>query len=122
MNVIETDELSRKYEEFLRIPNVQVKFDVDESITPSRMFLYRVPLALEDSVNKRLKEMKQRGIIEMAPDTPKWISPMKIVMKGKADYRPVYNHVIDMRRPNKALRRAHYPFRTLSQYHETLKD
>lgn len=106
-----------KREEFPKIPGLQVKLDIDNEIVPSQVPNYRVPLALEESVNERLSKMERLGIIENAPETSKWISPMEVVMKGKQDYRIV----IDMRRPNKAIRRAHYPLPQMKQFHPALE-
>lgn len=103
-------------DEFPKVPNYQVKFDIDPNVVTKRNPHYRVPLAMEESVNKRLKEMHRLGVIERAPETSEYMSPMEVVMKGKDDYRLV----IDMREVNKAIQRAHYPLPNMTKFHQNL--
>lgn len=120
VNAIAQNDIRDKEEgvkQFPKIPGLQIKLDIDKEVVPSQVPNYRVPLALEESVNERLVEMERLGIIENAPETSRWISPMEIVMKGTKDYRIV----IDMRKPNKAIRRAHYPLPQLKQFHPRLE-
>lgn len=102
--------------EFARIPNILIEFDINKDVTPSQITHYRVPLMLESAVNKRLDEMQRLGIIEKAPATSRWISPMEVVMKGESDFRIT----IDMRRPNKAIRRAYFPLPNIAHFHKDL--
>lgn len=97
---------------FPKIPGVQIRFDIDESVTLKQRPYYRVPASLEDLVNERLSEMLRLDIIEFAPETSRWIAPMEVVMKGKTDHRLV----VDMREPNKAIQRAYYPLPNMDQF------
>ncbi|KAG5671875.1 hypothetical protein PVAND_002045 [Polypedilum vanderplanki] len=49
--------------------------------------------------------MLEAGIIERAPHTNSYVSPMRVVAKGKDDFRLV----IDMRQANKAIKRKYHP-------------
>lgn len=107
----------KKEDELAKVPNFRLKFDIDENITPKRRPYYRVPAALETSVNDRLGKMERQGIIEIAPETSKWIAPMEVVMKAKTDYRLV----VDMQEPNKAIQRAHYPLPNMDKFRIALR-
>lgn len=104
--------------EFPSIPGKRVKFEIDETVTPKRRLHYRVPVSLEAQVNERLTEMERQGIIERAEESPEWVAPMEVVMKGANDFRIV----IDMREANKAIKRQPYPIPTIEQYRVKLRN
>lgn len=57
----------------------------------------RVPVALEEAVDKKIDELLKQGIIEVVNGPSKWISPVVVV--------PKENYVricVDMRRANEA--------------------
>lgn len=96
---------SKKSKIFPKIPNFQLKFKVNPDIQPVRIPRVRIPAPLKEAVQKRLDEMQEAGIIEDAPYDTEWINPLEVVIKGKDDFRLV----LDMRRPNEAIQRAHHP-------------
>lgn len=87
--------------EFPSIPGVEVNFDVDEFVLPMRHAYVNIPIHFREAADERLRNMQQLGIIEPASGSPRWISGMSAVPKGKADFRLIVN----MRGPNKAIRR-----------------
>ncbi|XP_062707864.1 uncharacterized protein K02A2.6-like isoform X2 [Aedes albopictus] len=89
---------------FPKMPGVKVKFSVDDSIPPVRNAYYNIPAAYREGARRRLEEMEARGIIERVTQAPQWISGMSAVPKGKEDFRLVVN----MRPPNKAIKREHF--------------
>lgn len=89
---------------FPAIPDFEAVFDVDETIPPTKNAYYHVAAAYADRARNRLDEMEERDIIERVYDAPKWISGMSAVPKGGADFRLVVN----MRGPNKAIRRQYH--------------
>ncbi|XP_053686710.1 uncharacterized protein K02A2.6-like [Sabethes cyaneus] len=89
---------------FPKMPGVKVRFSVDRSVAPVRNAYYNVPAAYRDGARKRLQEMESRGIIERVTSAPVWISGMSAVAKGKDDFRLVVN----MRAPNKAIKREYF--------------
>lgn len=89
---------------FPAIPNFEAVFDVDESVAATRNAYYHVPAAYADRARARLDEMEQSDIIERVFDAPRWISGMSAVPKGASDFRLVVN----MRGPNKAIRRQYH--------------
>lgn len=91
-------------EEFPKMPGVLIKFSVDKSIPPTKNAYYNVPAAYRASARARLQEMEAKGIIERVVKAPDWISGLSAVAKGKGDFRLVVN----MRAPNKAIKREYF--------------
>lgn len=87
--------------EFPAIPNLEVNFDIDETVTPTRHAYVSIPAHYRQLANERLAVMTQQGIIERVKTAPKWISGLSAVPKGKNNFRLVVN----MRGPNRAIRR-----------------
>lgn len=86
------------------IPGEVADFSIDESVPQTKNAYYHVPAAFAQRARNRIKEMEMQGIIERVNSAPKWISGMSAVPKGKTDFRLVVN----MRGPNKAIRRQYY--------------
>lgn len=101
VNSLETSEQISK---FPKVPGVRVKFSVDKTVPPTKNAYYNVPAAYRESARARLAEMESRGIIERVTTAPDWISGMSAVAKGKGDFRLVVN----MRAPNRAIKREYY--------------
>ncbi|XP_055630284.1 uncharacterized protein K02A2.6-like isoform X1 [Toxorhynchites rutilus septentrionalis] len=89
---------------FPRMPGIKIKFSIDKSIVPVKNAYYNVPAAFREGARNRLREIELRGIIERVTKAPEWISGMSAVAKGKNDFRLVVN----MRGPNKAIKREYY--------------
>ncbi|XP_053691364.1 uncharacterized protein K02A2.6-like [Sabethes cyaneus] len=89
---------------FPKMPGVKIKFCVDKSIPPEKNAYFNVPAAYRDAAKLRLQQMEKRGIIEKVLTAPQWISGMSAVPKGKEDFRLVVN----MRAPNKAIKRQYF--------------
>lgn len=90
---------------FAKFPDVKIHLQVDPTVVPKQLAYYRVPAAVERLVEEKLDLMIQMEIIEKVYGPSQWISPMLVVPKGKSDIRIC----VDMREPNKAIRREHYP-------------
>lgn len=97
-------EQSTTAEIFPKMPGVKVRFSVDASIPPEKNAYYNVPAAFREAARRRLEDMEASGIIERVTKAPEWISGMSAVPKGKNDFRLVVN----MRAPNKAIKREYY--------------
>ncbi|XP_058816578.1 uncharacterized protein K02A2.6-like [Topomyia yanbarensis] len=89
---------------FPKMPGVRIRFSTDETVQPEKNAYYNVPAAYREGAKQRLQEMEKRGIIEKVTSAPEWISGMSAVSKGKDDFRLVVN----MRAPNKAIKREYY--------------
>uniref|UniRef100_A0A182YST1 Reverse transcriptase domain-containing protein n=1 Tax=Anopheles stephensi TaxID=30069 RepID=A0A182YST1_ANOST len=72
---------------------------------------------MEEKVNQKLQEMLEADIIEPVIGPANWISPMVVVPKGKDDI-PL---CINMRYPNKAIQREHYPLPVIDTLLNKLK-
>ena len=96
---------------FPKAPGEQVHFDVDPLVVPTKNAYYNVPAAFRSQACDRLRQMERQQIIEQVVRAPKWISGMTLVPKGKDDFRLVVN----MRGPNRAIRRAFHPLPTLDE-------
>lgn len=103
---------------FPKFPGVLVRLEIDRSVVPKKSAFYRIPAAVYDSVTSKLQEMLANDIVEMAPGPVDWISPLLVVPKGKGDVRLC----VDMRKPNKAIKREHYPLPTIETYLNQLRD
>lgn len=103
LGVYNCDESSPN-EMFPKMPGIKVKFSVDKSIPPEKNAYYNVPAAYREGARQRLEEMEALGIIERVNTAPEWISGMSAVPKGKNDFRLVVN----MRSPNKAIKREYF--------------
>lgn len=115
MEVNEVKETKRN--KFPSFPGVEVKLQVDECVEPVRLAYYRVPVAVEELVEKKLQKMLDDDIIEIVDGTTEWISPMLVVPKGTNDVRIC----VDMRNPNKAIKRQFYPMPTIETFLPKLK-
>ncbi|XP_062538950.1 uncharacterized protein LOC134207247 [Armigeres subalbatus] len=89
---------------FPKMPGVKIKFSVDKSVAPTRNAYYNIPAAYREGARRRLLEMEESGIIERVITAPEWISGMSAVAKGKNDFRLVVN----MRAPNRAIKREYF--------------
>lgn len=105
VNFVSTDTKSEEVKAFPSIPEVEAEFEIDESVTPTKNAYYHVPAAFSERAKQRLKDMEASDIIEKVTKAPRWISGMSAVKKGKDDFRLVVN----MKGPNKAIRRSYHP-------------
>lgn len=97
---------------FSKLKNIKVKLSIDPKVIPVKQPLRRVPVALEEKVNAKLKDAICRDIIEPVNGPSQWISPIVIVFKGNGEIRLC----IDMRQANKAILRENYPLPTFETF------
>ena len=76
---------------FPAIPGVELEFETDPGITPTRNAYFHVPAAYMERAMKRIEEMEAQGIIERVLGAPKWCSGVSAVPKGPSDFRLVVN-------------------------------
>ena len=96
---------------FPSVPGELVHFEIDPSVPPTRNAYYSVPAAYRGAARELLKQMEAKNIIETVSEAPSWISGMVAVPKGKDNFRLVVN----MRGPNKAIKRAYHQLPTLDE-------
>ena len=114
------------------LKDVKVHLDLDPEIRPVRQKLRPLPFHLREAVSKELKKQIDLGILERVTDdmgpTP-WVSNIVPVLKDKevrkgrdgkpcpsrpqAEPTPEVRITVDNRCQNKAIRRTHYPTKSI---------
>lgn len=113
--VVEEDQ-----KEFPKIPNMQIKLEIDDTILPVRNVNYRIPWALQATTQRQLDDLEKQGIIERAPANTPWMSKLSSVEKGsvnpKSGAEPDRRLVVNMRAVNEAIRRVNHPMPYLENF------
>ena len=96
------------------LTNVRAHLELDPTVKPVRQKLRPLPFHLREMVSKEIKKQLEMNILErvtddMGPTT--WVANIVLVMKGENEVRIV----VDNRAQNKAIRRTHYPTRTIEE-------
>ena len=89
-----------------------VHLEVDDKITPVRMPLRKLPIAVRDKVKLELERMMAAGIISPVAEPTEWISALLVVMKPDGRVRIC----IDPKPLNVALKRNHYPLPVMDDF------
>ncbi|XP_053686346.1 uncharacterized protein K02A2.6-like [Sabethes cyaneus] len=97
---------------FSKIKDVQVHIQMDSGVKPIFQPLRRVPMPLEDAVNKKLELMLSRDIIERKEGPATWVSPLVVVGKSDGDPRIC----LDLHRVNEAVLRERHPMPIVDDY------
>lgn len=84
---------------------------VNPHVTPVVQPYRRVPIHLEDKLEKQLDSLEQRGIIEHVNEPARWVSAIVPVVKANGEVRPCLN----MRPANKAIVRENHPLPTCEE-------
>ncbi|XP_055522681.1 uncharacterized protein K02A2.6-like [Wyeomyia smithii] len=114
---LDVNHIETEVDPFPKFPNVQVKLSIDKSGTPRLISYLRVPVAMEKKVDDKILEMLRTDVIEKVKGPPEWISPMVVVPKGKDDVRLCIN----MKYPNAAIQREHYPLPVIDTFLNKLR-
>ena len=88
-----------------------IKIGIDPSVAPVAQPYNRVPFALRDKVEAKLKQLVDSDIIESVHQPTPWISPLVVVPKSNGDIRLC----CDMRRPNQAVIRERHPIPSVDE-------
>ncbi|XP_055916386.1 uncharacterized protein LOC129949139 [Eupeodes corollae] len=94
-----------------KIKGFVVDIPLKENVKPVAQPYRRVPVPLEEAVDKKIDELLEQGIIEKVNEPSQWISPVVPVPKGD-DVRVC----IDMRRANEAVQRENHPLPTMEDF------
>lgn len=97
---------------FAKISGIQAHIRTDPHIKPVFQPLRRVPIPLEDNVNKKLEQLLARDIIEVKNGPTTWVSPLVIVGKSSGETRIC----LDLRRVNEAVIRERFPMPVVDEY------
>ena len=87
----------------------QVKIAVNPDVTPVAQSFRRIPFALRDKVEAKLKSLEEQDIIETVHEPTPWVSPLVVVPKANGDIRLC----VDMRLANQAIIRERHPIPTV---------
>lgn len=88
----------------------KVYLEVDPSVTPVKLLLRKLPLAIKDKVKAELDSMVRKGIISPVNKPSDWISALLVVTKPNNQGVRI---CIDLKILNRAVKRNHYPLTTL---------
>ena len=126
-SIFKTDPVLREYQDCFsdkpgKLPT-EVHLEIDPSVPPVVHPPRKMPIALLEPAQEKLKEMEEDGIIVKVEEHTPWVSSMLVVDKRKAKGRdmnipPSKDDVricIDPRDLNKALKRPHYPMFTVEE-------
>lgn len=91
--------------EFPKFKGVTVEIPVDNQVQPVQQPYRRVPYALEEKIDEKLRMLLQQGIIEKVKGPSPWVSPIVPVLKDSGDVRLC----VDMRQANQAVIRETHP-------------
>lgn len=97
---------------FSKIRDVQVQIHMDPTAKPVFQPLRRIPMPLENAVNRKLEQLLSRDIIERKEGPASWVSPLVVVGKFNGDPRIC----LDLRRVNEAVLRERHPMPTVDDY------
>ena len=110
----EINQILRKHKKVFqglgKLKNVQVKYDIDETVKPVTQPLRRIPFHLRKKVEEKIKELEELQVIEKVTESTSWVSPIVPVPKGNT-----VRITLDMRKANTAIKRKHYPIPTLEE-------
>ena len=126
-SIFKTDPVLREYQDCFsdkpgKLPT-EVHLEIDPSVPPVVHPPRKMPIALLEPAQEKLKEMEEDGIIVKVEEHTPWVSSMLVVDKRKAKGRdmnipPSKDDIricIDPRDLNKALKRPHYPMVTVEE-------
>lgn len=98
-------------EVFPKFAGVLVEIPIDYTVKPVAQPYRRIPIPLEEKVNKKIDQLLTQGIIEEVKGPSTWISPIVPISKDDGDVRIC----VDMRRANTAVKRENHPLPTMDQ-------
>lgn len=109
---LDINHIASSIKPFTKITDVQVHIRTHSHIKPVFQPLRRVPIPMEEAVNKKLDQLLARDIIEVKQGPVTWVSPLVIV--GKASGEP--RICLDLRRVNEAVVRERFPMPVVEEY------
>ena len=87
----------------------KLHLEVDETVTPVKLPVRKVPIAMKDKLKNELERLQKLGVIQRVTYPTEWISSMVVVNKANNKIRLC----IDPKPLNKALLRNNYPTPTI---------
>lgn len=109
---IEVNNVDKEMKPFSKIKGVKAQIRMMADARPVFQPVRRVPIPMEDAVNRKLDQLLQRDIIEVKQGPATWVSPLVIVGKTSGEPRIC----LDLRRVNEAVVREHFPMPVVDEY------
>ena len=78
---------------------------IDKDFQPMQLPAHRIPIVMQEKLEKELDTLEQQGIIVKVDVSTDWVSCVVVEQKKNRKLRVC----LDLRPLNKALKRAHYP-------------
>ena len=92
-----------------KISDIKIKFHIDPSVQPVSQRHRRIPFHVRKDVEAELDRLEKLDIIEKVDGPTPWVSPIFVVPKADGGVRLC----IDMREPNKSIKREKHIIPTL---------
>ena len=96
----------------------ELHLEIDESMTPVKMPVRRVPIGMKNKLKNELRKMENANIITKVDTPTDWVSSLVVVKKASGKLRVC----VDPKPLNKALKRCHYPLPVLEDLLPELSD
>jgi hypothetical protein len=94
------------------------KLVVDKNVPPSIDPPRRIPHSMHDKVKEELERMEKLNVIVKEDEPTQWVNSMTVVTKQNGKVRIC----IDPTKLNKAIKRAHYPTKTVEEVAANMPD
>lgn len=95
-----------------KINGLQIHIHMNHAVKPVFQPVRRLPVALEDAVNRKLDDLIKRDIIEEKKGPTSWVSPLVVVGKSNGEPRIC----LDLRRVNEAVLRERHPMPLIDDF------
>ena len=95
-----------------RMKDVELRLDIDESVTPAVQSTRRTPFSQRKAVESKIGELLKEGIIEKVEGHTPWLSPIHVVRQADK-----VRMVVDMTVANRAIRRSRRTLPTPEEMH-----
>lgn len=102
-------EVNQVEQPFSKFKDVLIQIPIDKKVKPVVQPYRRIPIPLEEKVDKKIHELLEKDIIEKVQGPSSWISPIVPILKDNGDIRLC----VDMRRANTAILRENHPLPTM---------
>ncbi|KXJ69423.1 hypothetical protein RP20_CCG027114 [Aedes albopictus] len=96
---------------FPKIKGVLVEIPINKAVQPVQQGYCRAPIALEDKIYGKLKDLLEMDAIEKVNGPSPWVTPVVPIMKRSGELRLC----VDMRRANQAVLRETHPLPVIEE-------
>jgi len=110
-------DITRQYHDVFtglgKLKDHSVHLHIDKSVQPVAQRYRRIPFHMRKQLDEHLDKEMELGVIEKATGPTPWVSPLVIVPKPKSPNK--IRVCVDMRAPNKAIKRERHNMPTLDE-------